>query len=213
MSYRRAVFVGVFVLVASSFAAGQNSAPASGAQSPSADGPPVLLVKFIGNLNTKSAKAGDPIAAKAVNGLKLKDMEIPKGSKLTGNVAAVQSKDAGNGTSSLAVKFDRVELKSGTVLRVQGLIVAIGKLSNSDGLGANSVLSRGGAGSTPGLDPGVEVGHAGNRDDIPAGSTLDGVALGTRLDADGATELRGVKREIRFDSDVTMKVALYRGTP
>jgi hypothetical protein len=173
---------------------------------------PVLRAKFEGTLNTKSAKAGDSVEAKTVSAMKLADLEIPKGSKIVGTVASVKSKDAGHGTSSLAIKFDRVELKDGAILRIQGLIVAIGPVSASDGLGANSVLARGGAGSDAGLDPRMEIGHATNQDDIPAGSTLQGVALGVQFDSSGATELRGVHRDIRLDSDVMVKVALFRGS-
>ncbi len=172
---------------------------------------PELRAKFEGTLNTKSAKAGDRVEAKTVSTLKLADLEIPKGSKIVGTVASVQSKDAGHGTSSLAIKFDHVELKDGAILRIQGLIVAIGTVSDSDGLGANSVLARGGAGSTPGMDASMEIGHPVNRDDIPPGSTMIGVELGLHFDSAGASELRGVHRDIRLDSGVMIKVALFRG--
>lgn len=173
---------------------------------------PVLRAKFEGVLNTKSAKPGDSVEAKTVSTLKLADLEIPKGSKLVGTVASVKSKDSGNGTSTLAIKFDHVELKDGAILRIQGLIVAIGVVSSSDGLGANSVLARGGAGSDAGLDPNMEIGHAANPDDIPAGSSMQGVALAVQFDSAGATELRGTHRDIRLDSDVMVKVALFRGS-
>ena len=173
---------------------------------------PVLRAKFEGTLNTKSAKPGDAVEAKTVSALKLADLEIPKGSKIVGTVASVASKDSGHGTSSLGIRFDHVELKDGGVLRIQGLIVAIGPVSNSDGLGANSVLARGGAGSDAGLDPSMEIGHA-NQDDIPAGSSMQGVALSVQFDSAGATELRGTHRDIRLDSDVMVKVALFKGSP
>ncbi len=171
---------------------------------------PVLAAKFVGALNTKSAKVGDPVTARTVSSVKLADLEIPRGSTIVGTVASVRSRDAGHGTSSMAIRFDHVELKGGAILRIQGLIVAIGPVSNTDGLGANSVLARGGAGSTAGIDPQMEIGHA--VDDIPAGSTMEGVALGVQFDSAGATELRGVHRDIRLDSDVMVKVALFRGS-
>lgn len=183
----------------------------AGANTPATPGKaPVLVTRLNGNLDTKSAKAGDTVSAKVVQELKLPDLDVPKGSRIVGTIVSVQSKQAGNGTSALAIKFDHVELKSGAVLRIQGLIVAIGQTSNSDGLGANSVLSRGGAGSTPGIDASMEIGHPRNQDDIPPGSSLDGVALGLHLNADGATELRGVHTEIKIDSSVMLKVALFK---
>lgn len=171
---------------------------------------PILVTRFIGTLSTKSAKTGDAVSARTVTDLKLKDLDIPKGSKLVGTVTAVRPKDAGHGTSSLAMKFDHVELKDGAILRVQGLIIAIGPLANTSGIGFDSVLGRGGGGYGSGLNPDAVAGQ--HQDDIPAGSTLEGVSLGKNFDVRGATELRGVRREIRLDPDVMMKVALYKGT-
>ena len=202
-----AVFAAFLLIICSASFQGQAAASAQTAAQSHA---PVLAARFVGVLNTKSAKAGDAITARTVTGLKLADLDIPKGSMVVGTVASVQSKEAGRGTSSLAVKFDHVELKGGAILRIQGLIVAIGPVSTNDGLGANSVLSRGGAGSDPGLDPSIEIGHAGNRDDIPAGSSMEDVALALHFNTAGATELRGVHRDIRLDSDVMVKVALFR---
>lgn len=171
---------------------------------------PTISAQFVSMLNTKSAKAGDPVVARISDTLKLKDLEIPKGSKIVGAVAAVRPRQGGSGDSALAIRFDHVELKNGAILRIAGLIVAIGERKDSDGLGANSVLARGGAGSTPGIDASMEVGHTVNRDDIPMGSSMEGVALGMHLTADGASELHGVHRDIRVDSDTVIKVALYR---
>jgi hypothetical protein len=189
------------------FAVNSASAQAAAA-TPSPAQAPVLVTKLIGMFNTKSAKVGDAINAKVVKELKLGPLDIPKGSKLVGSVVSVQSKDAGSGTSSLNVKFDHVELKGGQVLKIEGQIVAIGETSSDQGLGYDSVLGRGGPGNDAGIDPSKAGDHS--RDDIPQGSSLEGVALGLHLTADGATELRGVKRDIKLDSDTMIKVALFR---
>jgi hypothetical protein len=172
---------------------------------------PMIVAKLEGNLNTKNAKVGDPVTAKTIKDLKLKDLDIPKGSKLIGSVASVESAKAGNGTSALAIKFDQVQLKSGSVLRTQGQIVGIAAVQESGGLGYESVLGRGGVGSTPGLDP--TTGASANRDtdDIPLGSSVQGIAIALHLDANGATELRGAHRDIKFDSNILIKVALFKG--
>jgi hypothetical protein len=171
---------------------------------------PVLAAKFEQIFSTKSAKPGDAVTAKTAKDLKLQDLDIPKGSKLMGSITSVKSAKEGNGSSTLAIKFDRLQLKNGAILHVQGLIVAIGAISNSPGLGSNSVLGRGGVGSTVGLDPSLALGNTGARDDIPPGSTLTEVALGLKFDTNGATVLRGIHREIKIDTDVMIKVALYR---
>ena len=182
------------------------------AATPAPNEAPVLVAKFEGSLNTKTAKVGDTVTARTSRDLKLKDLDIPKGSQLVGAVASVQSMHSGDGTSSLAIRFDHVELK-GAILRIQGLIVAIGPAPELKvGLGYNSVLNRGGAGSTPELDPSIASDHYGqDNSDIPRGSTLEGVALGLHLNSAGATELRGVHRDIKLDLNVMIKVALYKG--
>lgn len=174
---------------------------------------PTLIARFDGLVNTKTAKLGDPVSAKTIKPLKLKDLDIPKGSRLTGRVALVQSMKDGSGTSALGIRFDQVELKGGAVLRVQGLITSIGPAPKYEtGLGYNSVLSRGGAGSDPSLDPSIAADrYTKDEDDLPRGSTLEGVALGLHLNHAGATEIRGVHRDMKFDSDVMIKVALFRG--
>ncbi|MGA3047308.1 MAG: hypothetical protein ABSD67_11830 [Terracidiphilus sp.] len=192
----------------------QSTTPTPGqATAPAQTGAPVLAAKLASSLNTKTAKVGDVVTAKTITTLKLKDgVEIPKGSRIVGTVAAVQSAQAGNGTSSLAIKIDQVEMKDGKFMRVAGLITAIGPFPDTVGLGYDSVLGRGGVGSSVGLDPAIGAGPAVNRGDpdIPRGSTLEGIRLGARLDASQATELRGEKREIKLDSTVMIKVALFR---
>lgn len=170
---------------------------------------PIIFAKFDKSFSTQKAKVGDPVTAKTVHDMRLKDLDIPKGSHLVGTVAAVQSRKEGNGNSSLAIKFDRIEMKGNKEMRVEGLIVSIGETSGPEGLGPVNVLSRGGVGSTPGVDPNLEIDH-GAKDDIPPGSSLPGVALGTSLTSDGDTELRGVKTDIKFDSETEIKVALFR---
>lgn len=185
--------------------------PASTA--PAQTGAPVLAAKLAGNLSTRTAKIGDPVMAKTITTLKLSDgVEIPKGSRIVGSVVSVKSAQDGGGTSALAIKIDQVEMKNGKFMRIAGLITAIGPFPDAVGLGYDSVLGRGGVGSTAGLDPAIGAGPAVNRGDpdIPRRSTLDGVRLGAKFDSEHATELRGVKRDIRLDSTVMIKVALYR---
>ncbi len=93
-------------------------------------------------------------------------------------------------------------MKDGAKVPVQGLIVAIGPAPDvsGGGIGFNSVLGRDGVGSTQDLDPNTGAEHSGGGNDIPKGSTLEGVALGTTLDTQGASELRGIKRDVKLDS-------------
>jgi hypothetical protein len=187
---------------------------------------PILVAKIAANLSSKNAKVGDSVAAKTLKGYKLPDgTDIPKGSKITGKLESVESKKAGNGDSMMTFRLEQIEVKGGAVVPIHGLVVAIGpSLAPHVGLGGNSVLSRNtntqsgtgvtaasqGTGSSTGMDPNLGLGSSGAKDenDIPLGSTLDGVALGKHLDADWTTALKGLHSEINLDSDVLIKVQL-----
>jgi hypothetical protein len=172
---------------------------------------PVLVAKFVGTLNTKSAKPGDAVVAMTERPAKTADgKEILKGSLITGEVVAMQSKIAGNGNSTLAIKFDKIEVK-GTRLPIEGQIVAIGRRSGPD-IPDSSYLGFGN--STPSVlvapvsstTDGSGGGHDGLG--IVAGSTLPGVTVAPQLNDAGATELNGHKRDIQLDSSVLVKVKL-----
>jgi hypothetical protein len=184
----------------------------------------VLEAKFEKSLDTKSAKVGDAVSAKTLRPIKLPDgNEIPKGSKLVAKVITVQSKKDGNGNSILTFRFDEADLKGGAVVPIHGQVIAIGpSLRPADDLGPHSVLSRTqtasgdtssanrGVGSSNGMNPGIGMGPQvpKDEDDIPLGSTLEGVALGVHQDADWTTALQGVKCDIKLGSDVNIKVQL-----
>ena len=212
---------GAYALQTASPASPQNPNPAQ-AQPPSASQaqasaapqaqPPSLLAKFDVAVDSKGARVGEVVSARTTKELKLPDLDIPKGSKLVGTVTSVKSMREGNGDSFLGVRFDQVEMKSAKVLRIQGLIVAIGPApTNETGLGYNSVLGRGGVGSDPTLDPSIGADkYSKDKPELAKGSFLEGVALATHFDPDGATLMRGVHRDIKLNSDVMVRVALFR---
>ena len=171
-----------------------------------------MLAIFDCKLDSKTVKVGEAVVAKTTKELKLSDLDIPKGSKLEGTVTSVMAAQGGNDDSMLGVRFDRIEMKKEELLRIQGLIVAIGPApANETGLGYDSVLSRGGAGSTPGLDPSVAADkYDKDKPQFARGSTLEGVALATNFDPNGATLMRGIHRNIKLNSDVMIRVAIYR---
>lgn len=189
-------------------AGAENAKPANSAQAQV----PSLLAVFENKVDSKSAKVGDTIVAKTTKDLKLNDLDIPKGSKLEGAVTSVDAAQGKNGDSILGVRFDRIEMKKEKVMRIQGLIVAIGPApTNETGLGYNSVLSRGGVGSDPQLDPSIAADkYDKDKPQLLHGSTLEGVALSTNFDSKGATLLRGVHRNVTLNSDVMVRVALFQ---
>jgi hypothetical protein len=214
-----AVMGAISIFMCSLFSiAGHSQSPAASAAVPGVAAPaglpagPVLLAKISSTLNTKNAKAGDLLTAKTLRNLKLADgTELPKGSKLVAKVTSVLSKKAGDGNSLLSFRFDEVDVKGGAAMPIHGMVVAIGpELSPKESIGANSVVGRGGVGSTPGLDPSAGMGKVGARDedDIAMGSTLEGVALGRHKDADWTTALRGIRTEVDLDSSVVIKLQI-----
>jgi hypothetical protein len=186
--------------------------PAPAATSSQTPAGPMLVAKLAENLSSRTAKPGDTITAKIVKAAKLPDgTEIPKGSKLTGKVAGAKSKKDGDGNSLLIFRFDQIEPKGGAAIPMQGLVMAMGpSMGPKSSIGFNSVMGRGGAGSTVGLDPATGGDKQGKRDeyDIPIGSTLPGVTLGRLTNPDWTSALRGIKTEIDLDSDVVVKVQL-----
>jgi len=188
---------------------------------------PVIVAKIAVKVSTKTAKVGDAIEAKTLREYKLQDgSDIPKGSRIEGKVATVESKKAGNGNSLMTFSLEQIEVKGGAAIPIHGLVVAIGpSLMPSDSPGGNPAMSRGanpqggaaaatppsqGRGSLNGQDPNASLGSTGAKDeyDIPLGSTMEGVALGRHTGADWTTGLQGVKTEINLDSDVVIKVQL-----
>ena len=186
----------------------------------------VMVAKIDGKLSTRNAKVGDTISAKSLKSWKLTDgTEIPKGSKIVGKVAAIKSKKDGGGTSMMSFQLNEIDVKGSAVVPVHGVVVAIGpSLAPKDGLGPNSILARNtnpqagtgvtaasqGTGSSNGLDPSLGSGGPNVRDenDIPLGSTMPGVSLGSHMDADGTTTLQGAKTDVDLDQDVLIKVQL-----
>ena len=178
--------------------------------------PPALVANIVGKLNTGSAKVGDVVTATTVNPAKLNDgTDVARDSVLSGKVVAVQSKQAGGGTSLLAIKFDQLQVKGGAAVAIKGLIVAIGPVpppaleSDADWGLSSGRHSSGPMPAAPKLSHSRE-GQSGDSSDVTLrpGSTLDHVSLAQQLDALGASELRGEKRDIKLDSEVLIKVAL-----
>jgi hypothetical protein len=175
-------------------------------------GAPPIPAKFDSVIDTKSAKVGDAVAAKTLKTIKLPNgLEIPKGSKVLGRVLGVQTKQAGNGTSWLAIKLDHIEVKTGGFLPIQGLIVSIAPLLDPQaGHGYDTILNRSAGGPATDVAPLAMGGQPVDVDvaNLPKGSTLEGVALALDLDKAGCSELRGVKKELRLDSSVAIQVEL-----
>jgi hypothetical protein len=88
--------------------------------------------ELAGKLDTKSAKAGDPVVVKTSDAVKTADgTMIPKGSKLMGHVAKVQSHSQGSENSALGFVFDHAELKGGQNVAIQSVIKSVAPASGN----------------------------------------------------------------------------------
>lgn len=170
---------------------------------------PVLVTMFHGKFDTREAKIGDTVTLKVRETLKLNGLEIPSGSMVVGKVQNVRSLSQGGGKSLLAIQFEKIDMKPNREMRIRGLIVAIGQTYIADGLGYGGALSREGVGWGSGVDPNLSAGHQA-RDDVGFGSSLPGVALAEGLDKQQASEMRGIKTDIKLDSMTMVKIELFR---
>jgi hypothetical protein len=81
--------------------------------------------ELVSKLDSKTAKTGDSIVVQTNASVKTADgTEIPKGSKLVGQVLAVQASAAGE-NSQVVLQFDHAELKSGQNVAIHSQIQSI----------------------------------------------------------------------------------------
>lgn len=78
------------------------------------------------SVDTKKARVGDEINAKITNDAKLPDgMELPKGTKLVGNVVDVKAKSKDENDSRLVLVLNRVVLKDGHEVPIKAAVTSM----------------------------------------------------------------------------------------
>jgi hypothetical protein len=93
--------------------------------------PPGAWTKLDQTLNTSFTHAGDKISAVLQEEVTVKDVKLPKGTKLTGTVLKSVSQDKTNPNSGLVLLFNAAVMKDGTAVPVQVTITSIAP-SHSD---------------------------------------------------------------------------------
>jgi hypothetical protein len=94
------------------------------AQTPAASA--VLPVELQKSLDSKKVKVGDEVQARTTADLMADGkVVVPRGAKVLGKVTAATARNRGDGTSSLAFTFDRVEAKGGHTFVLDAAIQAI----------------------------------------------------------------------------------------
>jgi hypothetical protein len=114
---------------ASASAAGASVNQSAGANAgASASAPQMRPVsgELVGKLDSKTARVGDTVILKTTANVRGADgVVIPKGSRLVGHVTEVHAREKGSEDGSLAMQFDRAELKSGQTLAIHSVIESV----------------------------------------------------------------------------------------
>lgn len=77
-------------------------------------------------LDTKNAKAGDPVVVKTTENATTADgVMIPKGSRIIGHVTDVQPHDKTNANARLTLQFDQAQLKGGQTLPIKTVLQSV----------------------------------------------------------------------------------------
>jgi hypothetical protein len=110
--------------------------------------PPGVWAKLDQTLNTGFSRAGDKISAVLQDEAAVKDVKLPKGTKLTGTVMKSVNQDKAHPTSGLVLVFDSAVLKNGTTMPVKVTMASIAP-SHSDEVEQVTLGSGAAAGSGP----------------------------------------------------------------
>ena len=111
----------------------QNGQSAAGQAEASANAPGVsattgatMEAELTKGIDAKKAKQGDPVIAKCTKEFKGSgNLRIPKNAKLIGHVTEVRARGKGQAQSTLAIAFDKAQLKDGREILFNATIQAI----------------------------------------------------------------------------------------
>lgn len=83
------------------------------------------------SLDAKHARVGQQVIVKTTQKARMADgTVIPKGTRLIGHVTRVEPRESGNAGSSMAIDFDRAELKGGQSMAIHSMIESVSPAAN-----------------------------------------------------------------------------------
>jgi len=124
------------------------------------------------SLDSKKAKVGDAVSARTTEAIKEDGkVVLPKGTKLTGRVVRASARGKGDNESTLAVQFDRAELKGGQEMTVQLNVQALAAPSGVAAIGGDDLQGMGSAGASGSMNGGSRAGAG-----APVGGAVSGAA-------------------------------------
>jgi hypothetical protein len=174
------------------------SAPAPADQARFAEGT-LLRAQLDKTIDTKKAKPGDPILAKAMDELRSGSQLIaPKGAKIFGHVVEA-APHRGDAPSTLGIAFDKMELANGTEVPLNATIQAVARFEaaapavyDSGGYSPSASVGSPNGRSNAGITPNTGTGTVGANS---GGAANSGSAQGggsIALNAEGVTGISGV---------------------
>jgi hypothetical protein len=122
--------------------------PPATSKVPAAPPPPGVWAKLDQDLSISFTRMGDNISLVLQEEVTVKDVKLPKGTKLTGTVVKIMNQDKANPSSGLVLNFDTAVLKNGKSIPVQVTMASIAP-SSSDEVEQIELGSGAGAPSNP----------------------------------------------------------------
>jgi len=123
------------------------------------------------SLDSKKARVGDAVTARTTEAIKeAGKVVLPKGAKLIGHVTRASARNKGDSDSTLAMQFDRAEIKGGQEISVQLNVQAMAAAPGVTPIGGDDLQGMGSAGA------GASAGGRGAAGGVA--STVGGAASG-----------------------------------
>jgi hypothetical protein len=124
------------------------------------------------SLDSKKLKVGDSVTARTTQAVKEDGkVVLPKGTKLTGHVTRASARGKGDSDSTLAIQFDRAELKGGQEMTLQLNLQALAAAPGVTPIGGDDLQGMGSAGTSGSMSGGSPAGVG-----APVGGAVSGAA-------------------------------------
>ena len=126
------------------------------------------------SIDSKKAKAGDPVMAHTTEAVKSPDDRtiLPKGTKLIGHVTQAAARSKGDNASTLGISFDKAVIKGGEEVPLNATIQALAAPANnsSNGPDLDATPNPSSPSNSPASAGGSNSGVAGSRSGRPEGT-------------------------------------------
>lgn len=168
-------------LLAATLCYGQGSPSAPVQAAPAAIGHGAFPVTVVKTLDSSKLKEGDAIELQTVGSFKLPDGTlIPKGSRLTGHVAAAKARSKGDPESELTLTFEKLNVVNGKQLTLKGAVQAVAPPVDRPDPGVPSAATAPGGNGTSGGAVGLSPGYTPNTSNSNASANLGPNSVGVQ---------------------------------